>query len=85
MKFTEENPRPCLWCEVDLKATAESEPEGFDTMGKYGPKLVALSRPIRIPSLKDGLAIQCRNCGLITPGAETADVAWKYWNDGGHK
>lgn len=82
MKYIIEN--PCLWCEVDLKMLAEHQPEGFDIIKEFGPELIALHRAHRT-SLGERHAIQCNNCGLITPGAETPELAWKYWNDGGHK
>jgi len=76
MKYTKENPRPCLWCEIKIRSEAN--------LLEFGPKLVNLSKRFRM-ALIETVAIQCRNCGLITPSARTNDIAWRYWNDGGHK
>ena len=80
MKYTIENPRPCIWCEFDFRegvkaiSSDESAERYFKT---YGPKLVNLGRKLRI-NLIETVAIQCNNCGLITPSAETPELAWKY-------
>lgn len=67
MKYDIQNPRPCLWCEVDPS--------------EHVPMVVEIPDALRLISATDLFAVQCNNCGLMAPAGGTHVLAWRYWNE----
>jgi len=75
MNFTEENPRPCLWCAVKKEKFEEQDWE------KFSPMVVQSMPVIVTENTTEPFCIKCQNCGLTTPSGKTPDLAWRYWNE----